>query len=203
VSQFPLNYTLAGNSVELAGVSLPLLYTSSGLINALIPYDLPSGQYQLVVTRGNTFSGPEPVIVGAALPGILQVTTAASSPLVQTLWSQLLAGKAINPASLPPQYPVKSGDTLTIYCTGLGAVSPAVDDPTQAAPSPGPSVQNTPTLTIGTSNITISSAALVPGYAGIYAVQATIPSGLQTGDNIPLTLSVLGQSSSPVLISVR
>ena len=201
-AKLPLPVDLSGSEVVLAGMNLPLIYAAGGLINAVVPYNLPPGQYLALVLRGNTISGPEPIVVGGAQPALFQITTSTDPKVVQGIWSRLLAGEAFASASIPPSSPLTKGDVLKIYCTGLGPVTPALNS-MQPAPTPAPSVSNPVTLTIGGTKIPVSSATLVSGYAGIYVVQATIPSGLTPGDGIPLIVSVQNQSSSPVNVSLR
>jgi len=201
-SQWPLSNDLLGSEAVIAGINLPLIYAGANLIQAVVPYDMQPGQYLAVVTRGNTISGPETIVVGAAQPNVLRVTTSTDSQVAQGVWSQLVAGKRIDPATIPPAAAVAAGNTLLIYCTGLGAVMPALD-PSQQAPAPAPAVQNPVIVMLGNTPATVASASLVPGYAGIYLVQATIPSGFSTGDGIPLVVSVQGQASAPVNISIH
>jgi uncharacterized protein (TIGR03437 family) len=201
-AQLPLGMDLSGSEVVLAGTTLPLIYAANGLINAVVPYDLPPGQYLTIVLRGAAVSGPEPIVVGGAQPALFRITTSTDPQVIAGIWSRLLAGQAIDAGSIPPQNPLLAGDVLKIYCTGLGPVTPALD-PTKPAPSPAPSVSNPVTLTIGGTSIPVSSASLVPGYVGIYVVRATIPKGLKPGDGIPLIVSVQNQSSSPVGVSLR
>ena len=201
-AKLPLPVDLSGSEVVLAGMNLPLIYAAGGLINAVVPYNLPPGQYLAIVLRGNTISGPEPIVVGGAQPALFQITTSTDPNVVQGIWSRLLAGQAFDSASIPPPSPLKKGDVMRIYCTGLGPVTPALNS-MMPAPTPAPSVSNPVTLTIGGTSVPVSSASLVPGYAGIYVVQATIPSGLTPGDSIPLIVSVQNQSSSPVGVSLR
>jgi len=201
-THLPLSNDLAGSEVVLAGINLPLIYAAGGLINAVVPYDLPPGQYLTIVTRGAAYSGPEPIVVGAAQPAIFRISTSTDPQVVQNIWSQLVAGQTIDPTTIPPASPITAGNKLMIYCTGLGPVIPALD-PAQPAPSPAPSVAIPVTLTIGNTTVPVSSAALVPGYAGLYLVQATVPSGLSPGTGMPLMISVQGQVSAAVGISVK
>ena len=198
----PLNTTLAGNTVYLGGINLPLIYTSANKINVVVPYDMQPGQYDILVTRGGQISDPEPMVVGPAQPAIFEITTSTDPRIAQNVWSAIAAGKSIDPSSVAPANPVTAGTTLMIYCTGLGAVGP-YQDPSQAAPSPGPAVQNPVTLTIGGVSVPVSSATLVPGYTGIYVVQATLPNGIPAGAARALVVSTLGQSSPAVNVSVN
>ena len=201
-TQLPLRMDLSGSEVVLAGANLPMIYSAGGLINAVVPYDLAPGQYLALVLRGAAISGPEPIVVGGAQPALFQITTSTDPQVVKDIWSRLLAGQGVDAGSIPPKTPLKAGDKVLIYCTGLGPVTPVLD-PTKPAPSPPPSVSNPVTITIGTANVPVSSASLVPGYAGIYVVRATIPSGLKAGDGIPLIVSVQHQSSAPVGVSLH
>lgn len=200
--QLPLTTDLSGTEVALAGVSLPLIYAAGGLINAVVPYDFQPGQYLALVMRGGAVSGPEPIVVGTAQPVIFRITTSTDPQVASNIWSQLAAGQAIDPATVSPAGPVTAGSTLMIYCTGLGPVTPAFDS-TKPAPSPAPAVANPVTLTIGNTTVPVLSATLVPGYSGIYLVQATVPSGISTGTGVQLAVSVQGQVSAPAGISVQ
>jgi uncharacterized protein (TIGR03437 family) len=198
----PLNTTLAGNTVYLGGINLPLIYTSTNKINVVVPYDMQPGQYDVLVTRGSQISDPEPMVVGPAQPAIFEITTSSDPQVAQNVWAAIAAGKSIDSSSVAPSNPVTAGTTLMIYCTGLGAVS-TVLDPSQPAPSPGPSVLNPVTLAIGGVSVPVSSAFLAPGYTGIYVVQATLPNGIPAGAATPLVVTTLGQSSPAVNISVN
>jgi uncharacterized protein (TIGR03437 family) len=45
---------------------------------------------------------------------------------------------------------------------------------------------------------------LAPGFAvGLYQVNVVVPAGVAAGDSVPVVVSVAGQSSPPVTISVR
>ena len=200
--QLPLSNDIAGSEVVLAGINLPLIYAAGGLINAVIPYDVQPGQYLTIVSRGAAYSGPEPIVVASAQPSIFRITTSTDPQIAQTIWSQLLTGKSVDPTTVAPAAPISAGNKLMIYCTGLGPVTPALDA-SQPAPSPGPTVANPVTLTIGTTVVPVASATLVPGYTGLYVVQATVPTGVASGSNIPLSIGVQGQISATIAVSVQ
>jgi uncharacterized protein (TIGR03437 family) len=71
------------------------------------------------------------------------------------------------------------------------------------APSNAPKLMNPVSLTLGSVTVQPTFAGLVPGLTGIYQVQFTVPAGIAPDDSVPLTLSVLGQTSVPVNLSVR
>jgi len=201
-SQLPLTTDLATTQVLFAGAPLPLVYSSSGTILALVPYDLPTNaQYQLIVSRGGSISGPTAITVADAQPGILEITADVNPALAQNLWNLLTADTP--PASAAPATPLSAGNTFIIYCTGLGAINQALD-PSMPAPQLTPiSTANPVSVSIGGQNAPVNFSGLVPGYPGLYEVIGTIPSGVPTGSNIPITVSVAGQSSSAIGVLVQ
>ena len=202
-NQLPLGTDLSGTEVLLAGRTLPLIYSSSGLVSAVVPYDIDiDSQYALLVSRGNAISGPQTVAVAGAQPSIFLVDASGDPNTPKKLWAQLTTGTPIDPSLISPGNPVKAGDKLVIYCTGLGAVNSSLDV-SSPAPSNPPPVKNPVTVTIAGVNTPVSFAGLVAGVTGVYQVQITVPSGIPAGDRMPLVVSMLGQSSVPVNLSVR
>jgi len=95
-------------------------------------------------------------------------------------------------------HPAAAGETVLIYCTGLGAV---LSPPGDGAAGNGQSTKATPTVTIGGVNASVSFSGLAPGFVGLYQVNAEIPTGLSSGDQ-PVVLSIAGASSNSVLLPV-
>jgi uncharacterized protein (TIGR03437 family) len=201
-SQLPLATTLSGTQVLLGGELLPLLYTSAGLINAIVPYDLGvNAQYQVVVSSGGAISGPQTVTVAAAQPSIFKIDNTGSAQVAQNVWNSITNGTAPTAATAAPSGAIGAGDSLVIYCTGLGAVNQTVD-PT--APAPGSvATANAVTVSIGGQSATPSFAGLVPGYTGLYEVNVAVPTGVPSGGTARVIVSVAGQSSDPITVSMR
>jgi uncharacterized protein (TIGR03437 family) len=76
--------------------------------------------------------------------------------------------------------PAAAGDTLELYCFGLGATDPVVQVGA-ASPTPPARARVVPRLQIGGRDAEISFAGLVPGLAGVYQVNAKVPAGLLPG----------------------
>ncbi len=199
-AQLPLSTALSGTEVLLGGELLPLLYTSSGLINAVVPYDLPvNAQYELIVSTGGMISGPQTVTVAAAQPSIFTIDNTGVASVAGAVWNQITNGTAAVAAA--PSGGISAGQKLVIYCTGLGAVNQTVD-PTTGAPA-SVSASNTVSVSIGSQSATPSFAGLVPGYTGLYQVNVTVPSGVAAGSQIPVSVSVAGQTSAPVNVTMH
>ncbi|MBM3812904.1 MAG: hypothetical protein FJW20_14870 [Acidimicrobiia bacterium] len=194
-SQLPLESSLAGTAVVIGGRALPLLSTSQGQINAVIPYDLTTNtRHQVVVRRGISSSVPEPVAIAAAQPGVFtkDQTGRGQGTIVDT------SNRLVEPGNA-----ARAGDAVVIYCSGLGAVDPPVTAGTRAPASPLSQVVNPVSLTIGGLEAQVLFAGLTPGSAGLYQVNAIVPAGIAATDEAPVVLRVAGQESPPVTMAVR
>jgi trimeric autotransporter adhesin len=191
----PLPQQLSGAQAMLGNIPVPLVYASSGQMNVQIPFDTPvNTQYQLTVTRDGNISVPQSLVVAAAQPGVFATNQAGSG--------QGVILKADGVTIAQPATPAKVGEALTIYCTGLGAVSPSVASGVPAPTSPLSRTVNPVTVTIGGQTAMVLFAGLTPGSAGLYQVNAVVPAGV-SGDTVPVVMSVSGQTSPMVTISVH
>ena len=192
----PLDYGLAGNSAVLAGVELPLISTSSGRIVAVVPYNLSPGQYQVAIARGTAVSGPEPVTVAAAQPGILRIEAAAEPSGLGDVWNSVVNGTSIEAGAT-----LKPGDPFVIICTGLGALESQADP--AAATAGDIRTQQTAAVTIGGTPVPVSASTLSSAFPGVYVVKAAVPSGFAAGTAVPVIVTVGGQASGAVNVNVQ
>ncbi len=191
---YPLPSTLEGTEVMLGGQALPLLYSSAGQINAQVPYGLtPNTQHQVVVRRGSVLSVPEPFTVAAAQPGIFTKNMQGTGQGIIMKSDQLTMAEAATPAS--------RGEVIVIYCSGLGAVTPAVKEG-EAATVAARTVNET-TLTIGGVKAEVLYAGVTPGFAGLYQINATVPASVPVGNEVTVVATVAGQVSNTVTMAVK
>jgi uncharacterized protein (TIGR03437 family) len=93
--------------------------------------------------------------------------------------------------------PAVAGETISLYATGLGAVT--VDLPLGAAGPANPTATTaaSPQILLGGAPLTVTFSGLAPGYVGLYQVNASVPSASQqSGVTGPLTLVDNGQAAS-------
>jgi uncharacterized protein (TIGR03437 family) len=195
----PYPTTLGGTQVLLGGEPLPLQYTGTGQINAVVPYDASVNSTQeLIVQRNGASSLPETVVVAAAQPAVFTQNQSGSGPgaimVAQANGSQFL-DTATTRAS--------AGDALVIYCSGLGAVTLAVAAGAAAPGSPLARTSDPVTVTIGGQAAQVFFAGLTPGYAGLYQVNVYVPSGVAAGTDVPVVVSVAGAASAPVTVAIQ
>ena len=196
-SSVPLGSTLAGATVLLAGNPLPLYYASNGQINGVVSTGVNTNtNQQIVVQRDNTLSIPISVDVGPAEPAIFGYPVPGDPP------NQGAIVNAVTYAVAQPGTPVTAGDTIAIFCTGLGPVDQPVPDG-GAAPSPPTNTLTVPNVTIGGAAAQVTFSGLSPGSVALYQIDAIVPAGIKPGSQVPVVLNAAGQPGPPVTIAVK
>src|SRR5439155_2269768 len=84
--------------------------------------------------------------------------------------------------------PIRQGDQLTIFATGLGRTSPAVEDGNAAPDDPRASAIVAPEVTLDDVPLAVGYAGLVPGEVGVYQIDVTVGGGVKQGASAPLTI---------------
>jgi trimeric autotransporter adhesin len=198
-SSTPFPISLGKTESVLGGQSLPLYFTSTKQINAIVPYDIaPNSSQQLIIQTGDALSQPEPVTVAAAQPGVFTQNQSGSGPgaiLGQKPGKVAALNTAANPAS--------AGDALLIFCTGLGTVTPAVAAGAAASTTVLSKTDNPVTVTVGGDNAQVLFAGLAPGFVGLYQVNVIVPSGIAAADDVPVVLTEAGATSAPVTVAIH
>jgi len=195
-AQLPLPTQMQNAFVLLGTQTMPLLYVSPTQINAVMPYGLTGGTaYQAVARHGSRLSVPQRIAVAAADPAVFTPSGKGQGQgHIYIEPGNILAGSST---------PATAGDTLTMYCTGLGAVTQPVTAGSAAPSQPLAYTAGTVSVTIGGQPATVPFAGLAPGFAGLYQINAKVPSGVPTGDQIPVVIAVDGINSPVVTIAVK
>ncbi len=180
----PLPAQLAGVSASINGVDAPLYYVSPSQLNLQIPFETPLNTPVSLQVTNNGQTTAQSLTVQAVAPGIF---TDASGALV----------------------PVKSasaGQIISLYVTGLGAVTPSIA--TGAAPPLGTSVANLPapvqsaTVTVGRASAPIQFVGIPPELVGVVQINFAVPSGLASGAQT-VVVSIGGVSSVPATLTIQ
>jgi len=184
VAGLPFPTTLGGASVTISYVdsnnnntvnlAAPIYSASPTLINAVVPYTAPSdGTFlNIKVTSGGTDSNVATFYSSVTSPGIFTYPVSGG---VGDGAIEHADGSVVTTAS-----PAKAGETVVIFLTGLGAVTPAVTAGT-AAPASPLSTADIPDVYIDGIQATVLFAGLTPGSGGLYQLNVTIPAGVTTG----------------------
>jgi uncharacterized protein (TIGR03437 family) len=96
--------------------------------------------------------------------------------------------------------PIHRDDVISVYLTGMGNTTPAVEAGFPGGSDPVAAPVIPPAVLLGGFELSVEFSGLAPGQVGIYQVNARVPRSVPTGFNIPLTIRQGGQSTS---VSVR
>ena len=197
-SSYPLPTQLASLSLLLNGAAAPLFAVINAAvagqqqINFQVPWSL-SGQASasLQVVNNGAASNGVSVPVVSAQPGIFTYS-AGGITFGAILHANYQLADTVDPAV--------AGETLLIYCTGIGAVSPPQSSGVAASGVVSSTVM--PTVTIGGLTSTISYSGLALGFAGLYQINTTVPAGLNSGNN-PVVITMGGVASNSAMLPVK
>jgi uncharacterized protein (TIGR03437 family) len=185
--------SLNGVSVTIGGVKAPLYYVGPAQINAEVPYEVQTGNQNIVVTTAAGTSTLTATVSGAA-PSIFIVDAAANVGTVV---------KSADFSLVTAKNPVKVGDTIIVYSTGLGQTTPAVKTGVLVVPPSATSFNNTVTVGVTidgkSSNVAYSIAS--PNFTGLYQTAVTVPIGVSGA--VPLVLSIGNTPSNSVIVNVQ
>ena len=187
---------LANASVSFNGIPAPMIYAWASQTAAIVPYGITGAFAQVTVTYQDRTSQAFPVSMASSAPGIYTYDSSGKGPAAAINQD----GVTVNTAATP----TKIGDIISLYATGEGQTTPAgVDGKAASVPYPYPNLPVT--ATVGGQDAPVKYAGGAPGLvAGLMQVNIHIPSGIQTGNAVPVVLRV-GDAFSPggVTIAVR
>ncbi|HLK20314.1 MAG TPA: hypothetical protein VKT81_15265 [Bryobacteraceae bacterium] len=185
---------LANTCVEGGNQRWSLIYVSAGQINALANPLLTTGTIPVSVIRNcgqanEVKSAPMNVTIAAVTPQFLFVVQNPNGKN-EIVAVEASTGAKVGPAGLIPGVtftPAKAGDIITAYGVGWGVTTPAAV--VGSLPAHGADITGDHTLTVGGKTAKVSYAGLCPGFAGLYQINFTVPSGLSAG-NQPIVLTI-------------
>jgi len=181
-SSLPFLTFMGDVSATINGFAAPLYYVSPTQLDIQIPYEIPPGPAILIVIslgQASIFN----FTIGPAAPGIF----------------------AAQDGLLVPTSSGARGDTLPLFITGQGAVSPSV--PTGAAPSAGTPTSQLPapnlpvTVTVGGALASPAFIGIPPGLVGVTQINFQIPQAAPLGTQ-PVVVTIGGVASAPVMLTV-
>jgi len=162
-SGLPLPTAFQQVAVMVNGSAVPLFAVDNvngqQQINFQVPFEV-SGTTANVAVVNNMSTGPTVAVpVLPAQPGIFNYT-AGGVVFGAILHANFQLADTADPAV--------GGETVLIFCTGLGAVSSA---PADGAAGNGQETTAMPVVTIGGTNAPVSFSWLAPSFVGLYQIQ--------------------------------
>lgn len=186
----PLPRRLGGTRVSVGGVEAPLFFASPDQINFQVPFEATGSTASVVVTRSDGQSATLSLPLASAQPGIFTIGGSAAA-----------AVNAVTGTLITATAPVARGDWVSLFVSGLGAVTPA--GASGVAPSALATTLATPTVTVGNIRAEINFSGLAPGYAGLYQVNFQVPRDAPIGAEVPLKIAISGIESNTTRLAIR
>ncbi len=201
---FPLS--LGGVSATIDDIPCPIYYVSPTQMSIIVPYGVAAnmtGLANIQVTNNNVASNVVQMYLTDALPGVFSQET---NPILTTVNSDepsidgigYAAALHANYSLITPSNPAQLGETILVYLTGLGTVTPTVNDGAIGPSGPLSQSDLNGAGFLGVffndyvngsfgNQAAVAFAGLAPGFAGLYQLNVTIPdSGLGSGDDVYL-----------------
>ncbi|MCZ6750197.1 MAG: hypothetical protein O7E51_00025 [Acidobacteria bacterium] len=182
-TMIPLPRSINGTQVFINNIASPLIFVSPSQINAQVPCEVTPGSTINVFVQVGSLPGPlEALQIQAATPGVFSVTQ-----------NGMGAGAILhaNFTLVDSNSPVVAGETILIFCTGLGeTVSPQIQT---GEAGNGQLTLQTPTVTIGGQNAQVVFSGAAPGFVGLYQINVIVPNF--SGGDPELLIDLAGQRS--------
>jgi uncharacterized protein (TIGR03437 family) len=189
----PFPTQLGGVSVTIDSIPCPIYYVSPTQLAVIVPYSLAqntTGFANIQVTSSGAKSNIVQMYFSDTAPGSFSQTS-----------NGLGLASALHAATgqlITKNNPATAGEYISLYLTGLGTVTPTVND---GALGPATTLSLADVNTAGNLFIyfndygpgngttfnqgTVQFAGLAPGLAGLYQINVQVPkTGLASGDNV-------------------
>ncbi len=189
----PLPNKLANVQVTVNGRLAPLDYVGPTQINLIIPFETTEPFATFQVTHDNVASNQVTVYTNLTAPGVFTSLSLDGNSYPAGVGPAAVTH--LNYTVVTPDNPAVANETLVLYLTGLGAVSPPVSDGAAGSSNPVSNSNEFGSIAIDIFDQSgndiyspnVSFAGLAPGLAGVYQINFVVPSGLASG---PATVGV-------------
>ena len=186
--ELPLPTALGDSCLTINGVPTPMMFVSPGQLNAQIPYSIDGNATIVLRTPGGVSDNynvqirtTAPTVFRNAVGGTQTVAT-----VVRTKNSELVT----------LSNPVRRGESLVVYLTGMGRTFPAIEAGIPGPNDPPLRTQIQPKVFIGGKEMGVRFAGLSPGQVGVYQIDAQVPGDTPVGLEIPLVITQDGGSTT-------
>ena len=167
--------------VEIGGKEARVLLAAPFQVNAEVPGDLAPGRYTLRV-KSAAGQAEQPVEIVAVAPAIFALGPNRGAVVNQD--------GTLN----TPTTPLRRGQVMLIYATGLGSVTKQGQLSVAVEPV---------TALLGGQALQPAYAGLAPGFIGLYQINLAVPAATAPGTDLPLKLRQGPAESNAVQVSIQ
>lgn len=173
---------------------VPIFAATPTQLNFQVPVELTGTSFTIQVKVNGQASALKTIQVAPITPGIFAFNSQGTGAGAITHNDN--AGTPISDSS-----PAAPGETIVIYATGLGSVTPSVATGTTATGLTA--TVAAPTVTIDGVPAQVSFSGLAPCCVGLNQINVVLPSNVRTSANVNVSVSIGGKQSNTVTIATR
>jgi uncharacterized protein (TIGR03437 family) len=192
--------SLGGVRVFFDDTPAPLVFTSRGQVNAVVPYNVRGkAEVEVQVEHQGIFSPVVKIPVAAAAPGIFTQKQTGSGPgaILNFQSGSYVVNTAANPA--------RRGEIVLLYITGEGELEAEMQDGEIVSPARLSRLKNEVRVFIGGKQARVEYAGSAPGLvAGVAQLNVVVPADAPTGSGVSVEVEVSGRRSrDDVTLAIR
>ena len=189
-------------SVTFGGIPAPIRSVVPSATNPEVTLQVPcevtpGNSVPVIVNVNGGGTATTNVPITAVSPGIFQQAMSDGVSRAVAMRSDGTFADIGNPDSYDPTNPIRLGEIVRFYLTGMGMTTPqigtdAIENPNAYIYGVDAMINGTVTATFTGANLPmqIISARQAPGQIGVYEIQVLIPSNAPTGSNVPFSVSI-------------
>jgi len=203
--------TVHGLTVTFAGIAAPIVSVAMGATNPEVTLQVPcevspASSVPVAVTVNGGGNASTNIPINAVSPGIFQNIMSDGVSRAVAVRSDGSFADIGGTDQYDPTNPVRLGEVVRFYVTGLGATNPpstsdSLEDPNSYVYNVQNNVEGTLEMGFPGTGILLQqvSAHQAPGLIGVYEVQGLIPANAPLGNNIQIYIGITpsGSSASP------
>lgn len=205
----PLSTKMGGVEATFNGVPAPLLIVVPGSggnlsqINAQMPWNvLPqgtsTGTVNVIVTVNGTMSNTQAVQIGPSAPGIFTLNSAGTGQAAVQIGNSAVFAAPAGSIQGAQSRPIKKGEVLVIYATGVGPVDSTIKNGDIPRGSAVKTVTVPKVMFGGVSADAngVQFSGMSPQFVGLNQINVVVPQGAPSGSAVSLQLDIGGVTTS-------
>jgi uncharacterized protein (TIGR03437 family) len=154
--EIPLPTALGDSCLTVNGMPVPMIFVSPAQINAQLPFQA-NGNVTLILRTPGGVSDNYNLVIQPTAPSVFRTPVEGYDAAIPTIV------RNANSTIATTSNPVHRGDVLTVYLTGLGQTSPAVQAGLPAPSDPLAISLVEPRVELGGVALPVQFAGLTPG----------------------------------------
>jgi uncharacterized protein (TIGR03437 family) len=166
-ASLPYPPMLSGVKVSINGRAAPIYVASATEIICIVPFETAESYAVIQTTYNGVTSNAVTLFTDYSAPGVFTQDQSGTGGA---------AALHLNGTVVTASNPAIPGETIAVYLTGLGTVTPSVANGVAAPTTTFSSTDDTIDVFVGLQQAMVGFSGLAPEFAGLYQVNFVVPS---------------------------